>query len=250
MDTQQTIPAVVQGGLIPFCFENIRIKESCWLNGIPNYTMRGIGEWAEYEHPDRAIHKIVERNPHILAFSSLVKLTNELDTGKGTKYQRKNEIRVFNPIGFQLIVNKSNQPKALAFQVAVAHLVVAYMTGNLKPFKWSGDIASALSQIISMPAGSKRKLKVFELAKETGKAWGTIYRMAKKMNGENLKVKGNKPKKTRADAGSFINRPEFQQVKDYVTEHPNAGGKEAKAALGIHASVCSVRRWVRYIRGE
>lgn len=247
MEAVQTIQADrgVQRGLMIFAYEGIRLRESCWIDGKPYFTMRAIGEWLEAKHPNRYVKKIIERNPHILTFRTFVNLTNVEGDRNVTR-----EVEVFDPIGLQLIIFESHQPKAKQYKIAVAHLVYDYATGNLKPFKWSGDIASAISQIISMPAGSKRKLKVFELAKETGKAWGTIYRMAKKMNGENLKVKGDKPKKTRADAGSFVHYPEFQQAKDYLIGHPGAGGKEIQAALGIHYSTSSINRWIRYIRGE
>ena len=262
MEAVQAIQADrgVQRGFVPFSYEDIRIKQSCWDNGVPYFTMRAIGEWAEYKNPDEAIYKIVHRNPHIRQFSKIIKLKVIDEYPKeghslpklGSECPlrtREIEHEVFDPIGLQLIINKSNQPKAIAFQVAAAPLVVAYMTGNLKPFKWSGDVSSALSQIISMTSGSKRKLKVFELAKETGKTWNTIYRMAKRMNGENLKTKGNKPRKTRANKDSFINYPEFQQVINYSKEHPAAGGKEIQAALEIPYSTSSINRWIRYIRG-
>ena len=270
MDTQQTlqITPIIQRGFVPFSYEDIRIKQSCWDNGVPYFTMRAIGEWAEYKNPEKAIFKIIHRNPHIRQFSKIIKLkliddypkeghsVPNLGTecparlaGESSLRTREIEHEVFDPIGLQLIINKSNQPKAIAFQVAAAHLVVAYMTGNLKPFKWSGDVALALSQIISMTSGSKRKLKVFELAKETGKHWNTIYRMAKKMNGQNLKTKGNKPRKIRANKDSFVNYPEFQQVINYSKEHPAAGGKEIQAALEIPYSTSSINRWIRYIRG-
>ncbi len=244
VEAVQAVPAI-QKGLMTFSYEGIRLKESCWIEGKPYFTMLAIGEWLEYKFPQQAIVKIIERNPHINQFRTVVKLT----TVEGTRNVTR-EVEVYDPIGLQLIINKSNQPKAIAFQVAVAHLVYDYVTGNLKPFKWNGDITSALSQIISIPAGRKRKLKVLELAKETGKSCSTIYRIAGNLNGENLKIREGRPRKTRSNKGSFTNCPEFKLVEEYLKDHPGAGGKAVKAALVVPVHVCTVRRWIRFIRSH
>lgn len=259
MEAVQVVPANqdIQRGLMIFSYEGIRLKESCWIDGKPYFTMRAIGEWLEYKNPEKAIFKIIHRNPHIKQFATPVNLTVVDEYTKGHSVpklgtessQRTREIEheVFDPIGLQLIINKSNQPKAIAFQVAVAHLVYDYITGNLKPFKWSGDVSSALSQIISMSIGKKRKLKVLELAKEIGKSWNTVYTMANKLNGENLKTRAGKPKKTRKDKNSFCNLPEFKLVMEYLKDHPDAHGREIRTALGISRSESAINRWIRYI---
>ena len=119
--------------LIPFDYKDVHLTEACWINGDPHFTRRAIGEYLEYTQPQSAISRIIERNPHISQFSSVVKLTTELDSRKGQKYERQVEHEVYNPIGLQLIINKSNQPRALEFQIAVAHLVQAYSKGLLQP---------------------------------------------------------------------------------------------------------------------
>lgn len=105
---------------VPFEFENIKLKEACWINGDPYFTRRAIGEWLEYADPKEAIEQTIRRNPHIQdsRWSTTVKLT--AFDGKGY------ETEVYSPIGFQLIVFESSQPKAKIYKVAVAHLVVAY----------------------------------------------------------------------------------------------------------------------------
>lgn len=109
--------------LMPFIFQEVKLKEACWINNKPHFTRRAIGEWLGYSHPIQAVTKIIERNPHILTFAVVVNLTTT--DGKGYDTQ------VIDPIGFQLIVNKSNQPKALEFQIAAANLVLAYMRGEI-----------------------------------------------------------------------------------------------------------------------
>ncbi len=168
--------------LIPFSFEKVRLKESCWIEGKPYFTGRAIGEWLEVKYPDRYVHKIVERNPHILQFSTEIDLpviqssgkehTRQFDEG-GQTYERIMKLRVYDPIGFQLIINKSNQPKALAFQVAVAHLVVAYMRGELAPVS---PFENRLSDLINLRPQSRRRAEaVRKMASEMGLSTRTIY---------------------------------------------------------------------------
>jgi hypothetical protein len=112
--------------MVPLSFQGLDLKESCWVNGTPFSSGRAIGELLEYEYPNQAIRKIVERNPHINnpQWSVVVRLT----TTDGKEY----ETRVYSPIGVQLIMFESRQPKARAFKVAVANFVWAYMNGQLK----------------------------------------------------------------------------------------------------------------------
>jgi hypothetical protein len=202
--------------LIPFSFEEVRLKEACWIEGKPYFTRRAIGEWLEVKHPDRYVHKIVERNPHIMQFSSLVKLTSELDTGKGTKYEREQEIRVYDPIGLQLIINKSNQPKAVAFQVAVAHLVVAYMKGELIPVS---PIEIKLKELVNLRPQSRRRAEaVRRVAGEEGLSTRTIYEYIQKLE-HNEPIK--KTRKTMTYKG-YSSKYEgiYQAVIEHIKTHP------------------------------
>ncbi len=60
--------------------------------------------------------------------------------------------------------------------------------------------------------------------------------------------KTGKPKKTRADKGSFVHLPEFQQVQEYLRLYPGAKGREIKRATGISFSESTINRWVSYIQ--
>lgn len=68
--------------LMPFQYQDVRLKEACWIERKPYFTGRAIGEWLEIRHPDRYVHKIVERNPHILPFSTEIDLPIMQSTGK------------------------------------------------------------------------------------------------------------------------------------------------------------------------
>lgn len=99
--------------LVPFQFQDIQLKEACWMNGKPWFTRRAIGEFLGYAgaHARRAVAKIIERNPHIQQFATHVNLT----TVEGGRPVTR-EIEVFDPIGLQLIIFESRQPKATGLQ--------------------------------------------------------------------------------------------------------------------------------------
>jgi len=109
--------------LIPFAFETIKLKESCWIEDKPYFTRRAIGEWLEYAKPQEAIDTLITRNPHIDQFS--VHLNLRCTDGK--EYDQ----RCYDPIGLQLIIFESHQPRAKEYKAVVAHLVVAFMRGEL-----------------------------------------------------------------------------------------------------------------------
>ncbi|MFQ5647505.1 MAG: hypothetical protein ACE5GM_11295 [bacterium] len=111
--------------LIPFSFNDVNLSESCWIDGKPYFTRRAVGEWLEYPQPHQGIKNIIKRNPHIRdsQWSVVVSLT----TTDGKTYEQE----VYDPIGLQLIIMESRQPKAKEYKIAVAKLVYAYMTGEL-----------------------------------------------------------------------------------------------------------------------
>jgi len=183
------LPAATDQSFLPFQFEGMRLQEACFIEGKPYFTAKAIGEFLEYvkPRPDVAINKIVDRNPHILTFSLDTKLVSKLDTGKGKKYEREQTVRVYDPIGLQLIINKSNQPKALAFQIAAAHLVLAVMQGKVIPKIYGADRLSAIKQILSAPPTVKRGALVRDLAAREGRSVPQVYRWIEKFG--SLKTK-------------------------------------------------------------
>ncbi len=80
-----------------------------------NFQSAPTGEWLEYEFPQQAVAKILERNPHIEAYSEVVSLT--------TTDSKNYDTNVYHPMGFLLIVMESHQPKAKKKKVEVAEFV-------------------------------------------------------------------------------------------------------------------------------
>ena len=109
-----------------FSFEAIELTEVVHLDGIPHVTRAAIGRWLEYADPQKAIDKIIERNPHIEAWGTHLKLG-------GMGGAREYETSVYHPVGFLLIVMESGQPKAHAKKEAVASFVWNFNRHPLAP---------------------------------------------------------------------------------------------------------------------
>jgi transposase-like protein len=219
--------------LIPFNFKGVKLQESCWIDKKPYFTARAIGDFLEYNTPDRSIRKIVERNPHILQFSTNVKLTWVEGSREVTR-----EVRVYDPIGFQLIVNKSNQPRAIAFQIAVAHLVVAYMKGEIKPVlppkQAMLQALEVFKQIEILPQGS-RAGEMKRLSEEIGKGISTLHRWRKR-----LKETGHLRYRYKegAEIRNMRNYSRWKRIMDAL----NAGKSVKETAESLNVSIGQVYR--------
>jgi len=230
--------------ITPFIYQGIALQESCWIDGVPFFTRRAIGEWLEYPHPKQAIEKIIRRHPYI-EDSRWCSVVPNLGTTWGTQTIQK-EQRVYNPIGLQLIVFESHRPKAIQYKIAVANLVWALMNGEIKPSKWSqkDDLVSAARQILSLPQGQKRGTLVRDLAERDGVSLQTAYRRVNKATGQRLKTAKGRPI-CRKDRGSTRYPAEKAKVLVYIKEHPGVGGKRIKKFLGLTVSDSRITTWIR-----
>jgi len=112
-----------EGNISNFVYGDIQLSQVVFIEGIPHATRAAIGEWLEYADPQKAVDKILERNPHIEEHSIPVNLT-------GMGGSRDYETTVYHPIGFLLIVMESGQPKAIEMKRAVAEFVWRYAGGS------------------------------------------------------------------------------------------------------------------------
>lgn len=253
-----------ENNIIPFSFQGMALRESCWIDGKPYFTRRAIGEFLGYERPRAAIHHILTRNQYILEFRTTVNLTtveasptvSNLDTvGGGRNVSR--ELEVFDPIGLQCIFFESHQPKAIKYKIAAAKLVWALVNGELKPSKWSqkGDLVSAARQILSLPEGKKRAALIDDLTIREGCSPHHTYRKIFMATGERLKTKKGVPRRTRSNKGIQHTKPEYQAVMAFIAEHPEYLGKgnchkhnlkkDIRSILGLSVSEGTVNRWIR-----
>lgn len=60
--------------LVPFSFKGMALKESCWIEGVPYFTSRAIGEFLGYINPIKAISNLVNRNSYIFEYRTILKL--------------------------------------------------------------------------------------------------------------------------------------------------------------------------------
>ncbi|MFA5915485.1 MAG: hypothetical protein WC830_18225 [Burkholderiales bacterium] len=141
--------ATSQQELTPFSWGEISLTQTTYVNGVPHPTRQAMGEWLEYDDPQKAIDNILARNPHIERHSIPLNL-RALD-GK------MRDTLVYHPIGFLLIVMESGQPKAKAMKEAVAEFV------------WSFAGPRALSNKERMERMKHRRTLILDLCK-TGDA--------------------------------------------------------------------------------
>jgi hypothetical protein len=168
--------------LVCFNWQGIALQEACWISGKPYFTRRAIGQWLGYNHPRKAVDKIIERNPHITdpRWSTTVKLT-AVEGG----HEVTRDIEVYDPIGLQLIVFESHQPKALQFKVMAANLVWEFMNGRLvraQPPRQKLIHAAERLQEIKQLGWGKRGAAMLELGKSLGKGFSTIGRWRKRLS--------------------------------------------------------------------
>lgn len=230
------LPVTVNLDFLPFQYEGMRLQEACFINGNPYFTRKAVGEFLEYPRPQKAIDNIIARNPHIS--DQRWSVTLKLRATDGKDY----ETEIYDPIGLQLIVFESRQPKAIQYKVAVAHLVYAFAQGKIKPKVWSPDRIAALKQILSYPPTFKRAALVRDLAGREDKTAATIYRWIDKIGGLKTR-KGNK--RHRSNAGQTLHPEQRQAALNYRAEHPKAGGKEIKRNLGIAVTPATINLWLK-----
>jgi hypothetical protein len=213
----------------PFLFQQIHLKESCWIEKTPYFTRRAIGEWLEYDTRKRdPIGHILRKNPHIDQFSVPVRLSGT----DGKTYEQK----IYNPIGLQLIVFESHQPKAKAYKIAVANLVWAFMQGRLA--QPQGAIGTELMNIILLPRYSEIKAKaVKELATDLNVTKETIYNYLKRQeNGE--PIKRMKPK----DCIYKCNIEARAKARRISARLPELSYDDIAKAVGVHRA--TIFRWL------
>lgn len=222
--------------MIPFNFEGVRLQESCWIDKKPYFTQKAIGEWLEYKNPTKAINNIINRNPYIKTFSVVLRLGT---TWGKQKIQKEHE--VYDPIGLQLIINRSNQTKAIKFQIAAAKLVYAFITGKLKSLYVPTDIA----ELMCFKGGDERSAAVNKLAEKRGCSIFAVYGEFRKYR----KTQGL-PIKTNSKKGTYFNHKEAQKIIDYKKEHPTATSTEIKKNTKTNYSKSSINRILSIIKNN
>jgi prophage antirepressor-like protein len=141
---------IISHAIKPFRRMGVEINETLWIDGTPYFSANGIEDWLEFKDGHKGVRRLVNRNPFIKDHSKVIEVIidqeyhrdrgvnlTSLSLQKGTetstksKRQRATQIRLYSPVGLQLIAMKSNTEKARLYQVAVAKLVWKIMQGKL-----------------------------------------------------------------------------------------------------------------------
>ena len=101
-----------------FTHDNITLSEVVLLEGVPHVTRRAVGEWLGYSDPQKAVDNIIDRNPHIEAYSTPLNL-------KGVD-GKKRYLQVLSPMGLMLTAMESGQPRAVKMKIDIAEFVLEY----------------------------------------------------------------------------------------------------------------------------
>jgi hypothetical protein len=205
---------------LPYIYnQDIQLKEACWINDVPFFTRRAIGEWLEYKNPQIAIDHIIMRNPYIdddrWATTLKLRVVDEYTTKHshsklececlptfghslpktGSEYStrtREIEMRIYNPVALQLITYESSQPKARAVKIATAQFVYSFMNGELKPPKDLEKYRLYLQcrEILQLESGFERGVAVRYIMQKTERHKATVYRWLQRVaSGETLERK-------------------------------------------------------------
>lgn len=147
------------------------------------------------------------------------------------------------------IKDPQTRERVIEFQKWAMIMLGMIRRGQLRPIHIPKD-ASIPHQAWDFLALEGRKIRgefQKQARQELGWSRGKFYKMA---NLARQSIGMPPAKRPHKDKGSFVNRHEFKQVEEYLKDHTDAGGKAVKAALDIPVNVCTVRRWLRYIRAH
>ncbi|MEO5328099.1 MAG: hypothetical protein H7829_07620 [Magnetococcus sp. THC-1_WYH] len=120
---------------IHFSCGDIQLSQVVMIDGVPHATRQAIGEWLEYEEPRKGVAVILDRNPFIETYSTVLNLRTVDDKNR--------DVRVYHPQGFLLICMESQTEKAKRMKEAIA----AFVWDHVKPAPVSIKDEIALSRL-------------------------------------------------------------------------------------------------------
>lgn len=105
-----------------FQLDGLDLKKAHWIDGKPYFTGKTIGEFLGSKWPEVYVNQIVRRHRYINYFRTTIKLKSDENGGSKTR-----SVKVYDPVGVQLIIFQSALPKAVSHRVNVARFVCACM---------------------------------------------------------------------------------------------------------------------------
>ncbi len=286
------VPEVRNTYLVPFNFQTFRTGEAVWsldkheLIQMVRLTTRGVGEFLGSTHrrPEKAIDKIIERNPRLkeLAVPMTVTVTGDYKWGHSAvtvtaecpktevcsavtvtyeQHSRTRQIVVntWNIWGVYQIAIVSDFPRARRFLQEFPDLLQAFHNNTIKP-PAIGDIKPEVVGFFGVPY-HKRGRYVKNACQGLGWSKGTFYRKrteARKMLGippEATKLTGQ-PKRPRSTKGESKYPDEREKAiafylanrekfKKYGNQFKEMTAEVAKKDLNLRAHAATISRWIR-----
>ncbi|GJQ47600.1 MAG: hypothetical protein JETCAE04_33540 [Candidatus Jettenia caeni] len=291
----EAVPAVPAASmLVPFNFQTFQTKEAVWgldkneLIKMFRVTRRGIAEMAgsKQRNPQKAIDRIIERNPYLKGLGipvtvtvmedykwghSLPKLTSECPDQGGHSYvtvtyqcptrTRQIIVDTYDIWGVYQILVESNLPRTKEFLRKFPEFLQAFYNHTIKP-PAMGKIKPEVIGSFGVPY-KKRGEYVKKAAGELGCSKGTFYRMKSiaqktlKIPPEATKLTGQ-PRRPRADKGKTKYPGEEEKViafclahREEVKKHGNRfkklTAKVIKKESGLKASESVINQWKRKV---
>lgn len=291
----EAVPAVPAASmLVPFNFQTFQTKEAVWgldkneLIKMFRVTRRGIAEMAgsKQRNPQKAIDRIIERNPYLKGLGipvtvtvmedykwghSLPKLTSECPDQGGHSYvtvtyqcptrTRQIIVDTYDIWGVYQILVESNLPRTKEFLRKFPEFLQAFYNHTIKP-PAMGKIKPEVIGSFGVPY-KKRGEYVKKAAGELGCSKGTFYRMKSiaqktlKIPPEATKLTGQ-PRRPRSDKGKTKYPGEEEKViafclahREEVKKHGNRfkklTAKVIKKESGLKASESVINQWKRKV---
>lgn len=213
-----------------------------WAIPLPDYC-RAIG------YPEPKIRDMLKRNKE--AFEDFYKAELVHDSLGRLQSTILMAVEICDMITARLQASRIKDPATrsavIRFQRWVIMMFGLIRRGKLRPARWpkERDVPANYLALCSLPSGRDLKEAVLALAKQEERHPATIYRRLQKFTGENTTTRKGVPRRTRSEAGSHRQRPEYQMVLDYKREHPKAGGTEIRQACNLSASASRINAWMR-----
>jgi len=233
---------IVSHSIKPFRRFGVEIDECLWCDGKPYFTTEAIKDWLGYKKEKDPVSRVVRKNPYILQYSKEIEVLEEIEqTGKAlpprsggnafknrgetrTTYRRTRalKMRIYDPIGLQLIAFESRTPKAKAYKIKVARLVWALVEGKLATQTENQEKACDILAEAARAARWERRAHMERYMLLTGYTASTAYRHLEKAR------QGDSPfdKKYRNNTNYIVSKKLELRVRKMFFANPETPAKE------------------------
>jgi prophage antirepressor-like protein len=261
---------IISHSVKPFRRFGIEIKECLWLDGNPYFTAAAIADWLELKSKADGVNQIVRRCSYIKRFSKEITVTAEVtqktrkksipfnlkgidseesnnDAAK-SKIKRPIEMRIYDPVGLQLIAMESRTKKAQEYKVAAAKVLWAFFQGKLVDRSPAEEYAE---QILEKALDATRYIReqyLKEFMIVTGCSRATAFRAWKKARENESPF----DKEWKNNVNYIKSKGYEMRIRELFFQNPGIGAKKIYKMIGSPESpaLTTVKKFVRKLRAE